>query len=301
MDDRRWMTTTEVIPMPRQAQPPPEPGVLRDPGPNPPLIERSQLLSITAVVVVLLLLVVTLAALMPRSPESGTAHPDFGPGAPDGDQALIDLERVDDGEARQLLRESGFAAPGTVKRSWTWTDRNGFNLATTSVVERGRASDPATVTLNVTHLANLDGRPRQLRSLADPINCDHRGRLRAGFTDGSFRVSDLDGDGIAEVTVGWWFTCDDGQPDATTVKLLLLSDGKKFVRRGTGPVVAGGDGASTKEVGTASLEASGAAESTEQHVLAPLSSFSAEPREARWPRAFWDRSQQLLTSLHSTP
>jgi hypothetical protein len=265
-----------------------EPGVLHDPGPRPPTIDRTKAVIVLIVVLVLLALVAALVRLLPGTPDDGPTGDDASgqpsPGraaeAPDGDLALSDLEPVEPAEAAAIMRDAGIRGAGTVQQGWTWTDRNGFNLVTTSRATRGPADAPELVTLRVSHLANLDGKPRRLRLMQDPLSCDHRGRLRTDFTADSFRVSDLDGDGLAEVTVGWWFTCGDDRPDGTTVKLALISNGRKFIERGTGP------GQATAEPG--------------ERVLAPISSFEPEPAVSRWPAPFLTQARSLLTTLHGS-
>lgn len=285
MDDHPRFAPVEVIPVPRRPDSPLlEPGVLRDPGPKPPPIDRPQLLIVSGVVATLLASVVALAILLPgaaeeSAPAEAEADLKAALAAPDGDQALIDLETISPTEAQHLVRGTGSRSLGSIEHAWTWTDRNGFNLVTTSRVIRGTPENPKQVTVQVSHLANLDGRPRQLALIQDPVSCDHRGLLRAGFTPGALRVSDLDGDGVAEITADWWFTCGDDQPDGTTVKLALLSNGHAFIERGTGPGLSD------------SLEPG-------ERILAPLRSFEPEPRESRWPKPFLVQARDLLVALH---
>jgi hypothetical protein len=98
------------------------------------------------------------------------------------------------------------------------------------------------VTFLVTHVAHTDEpQPVALRRMQDPVDvrCPGAGGATNGFTPGSVTVQDLDGDGIAEATVGWTQRC--GGPERPTrVRLALLSGGKKYILRGAA-VVGQGD------------------------------------------------------------
>jgi len=50
---------------------------------------------------------------------------------------------------------------------------------------------------------------------------------------GSIRVSDTDGDGYGEATVGWWSLCA-GDPEPERIKLALVTKGTYYILRGTG-------------------------------------------------------------------
>jgi hypothetical protein len=59
------------------------------------------------------------------------------------------------------------------------------------------------------------------------------------------------------------------------------------------------DGTAQGKAGDAGL-GKGASEAApdDERIIAPLSSFRSEPRESRWPREFWNQTQDLLISLH---
>jgi hypothetical protein len=113
------------------------------------------------------------------------------------------------------------------------------------------------------------GPPRNLLPVRDFVDDCEMGGVSAIFHDAARTVTDLDGDGIAEVTFAYELACrSDVSPG--TYKLLLLENGKKYILRGE-TVVDPGDGA----MGGA---------------------FTAEPREAKWPAAFLRHAKQLWSS-----
>ena len=89
-------------------------------------------------------------------------------------------------------------------------------------------------TLHVYHVAGLDSRPKMmLTPLRDSgvAGCDVDFGL--DFVPGSIRVSDTDGDGYGEATVGWWSLCA-GDPEPERIKLALVTKGTYYILRGTG-------------------------------------------------------------------
>lgn len=271
----------------------PEPGVVLDPGPRPPFLDRTTASLIIGSLIVLLGLTLAAVLLLP-GPPADDANPDrstaslLGAGAADGDEALMDLESVSPADAARLARESGEVDALTVDSAWTWTDDTGFNL-TIAGWQPLRAKDPTSgIVIRVLRLANLDGRPRASDLLDEQVDCDRRGAVRAGFTPEAFRVSDLDGDGMAEVSVGWWFGCEDDAPGGTTVKLALFSGGRSYLLRGSGPGPVTTAGLVTPSVSGVRVEAR-------------AGSFAPEPTQRAWPIPFWEHAHDLVTSLHASP
>src|SRR4029077_20245023 len=84
-------------------------------------------------------------------------------------------------------------------------------LAAASRAEfRGDARAPR-FTLEIAQVADVDVKPRTLRVMRDPGlpgRCDGGGaQASVGFTDGSVAVTDMDGDGVTEVSIGWTARC----------------------------------------------------------------------------------------------
>jgi hypothetical protein len=167
-----------------------------------------------------------------------------------GDQATSMLAQVQEGN-------------GTVVEAWTWNDQNGKNLVATTREPRSGGH----VTLRVIHVAQLEGEPKTLRVMEDP-DLPRGCPGTAGFTPRSLQVSDLDGNGVAEVAAGWAFRCTGD--DQTQVRLALISDGAKYIVRGQG-----------------TLQKSGSAE--------------PEPAAKKWPDGFSGALGKLFRKLYYTP
>ncbi|HEX8581610.1 MAG TPA: hypothetical protein VF640_04745, partial [Acidimicrobiales bacterium] len=148
---------------------------------------------------------------------------------------LSDVAEVEAADARTQVRQAGFPVQGNGVEAWGWTDTNGRNLVlTTKSVEKTEAGVVRAATLHVYHVAGLDSRPRMLlKPLRDPgvPNCDVDFGL--DFVPGSVQVSDTDGDGYGEATVGWWSLCA-GDPEPERIKLALVTKGTYYILRGTG-------------------------------------------------------------------
>jgi hypothetical protein len=133
------------------------------------------------------------------------------------------------------VRQAGLPVQGKGVAAWGWTDTNGRNLfLATKTVDKTEAGVVRAATLHVYHVAGLDGRPKMLLTpLRDPgvPNCDVDFGL--DFVPGSIQVSDTDGDGYGEATVGWWFLCA-GDPEPERIKLALVTKGTYYILRGTG-------------------------------------------------------------------
>jgi hypothetical protein len=148
---------------------------------------------------------------------------------------LSGVGTVDAADARTQVREAGFPVQGKGVEAWGWTDTNGRNLLlTTKTVDKTEAGVVRAATLHVYHVAGLDDRPTMmltpLRDSGVPA-CDVDFGL--DFVPGSIRVSDTDGDGYGEATVGWWSLCA-GDPEPERIKLALVTKGTYYILRGTG-------------------------------------------------------------------
>jgi len=100
------------------------------------------------------------------------------------------------------------------------------------------------------------GAPRSLLPVRDLVEDCVMGAVDAKFHDDAFSVTDLDHDGVAEITFGYELACRSDVSPAT-YKLLLIENGTKFILRGT----------------------------TKIRDDAASGSFTADPAEAKWPAA----------------
>lgn len=269
MDDQWWTgkpPTTDPRPS-RHSEGPPAAdlldGLRLERPPDPPLPRRSRMI-VAAIVAAPILASLAVVALIPwgspgrsdrgvtttadatrsPAPASARATPSATAQSTPSATPVGGLREISPAEATGMLQGAGVKLSGAVQRAWTWTDVDGRNLlAAASRTEfHGDAQAPR-FTLEVAHLADVDAQPRTLRVMRDPGipgRCDGVGaQASAGFTDGSVAVTDLDGDGITEVSIGWTARC--GGPDQPSmVKLALLSNGRKFILRGSGVLGAGG-------------------------------------------------------------
>jgi hypothetical protein len=121
--------------------------------------------------------------------------------------------------------------------SFTFEDKNGTNYVLFSwrqVYERDPAreqSPPRSRYLWVDHWAvAAGGKPKLLRAVKDHVEaCD--ADVTLAFHDDAFTVTDLDGDGYAEITFAYELGCrSDVSPN--DYKLLVLQNGTKYILRG---------------------------------------------------------------------
>jgi hypothetical protein len=181
---------------------------------------------------------------------------------------LTDLGGVSADQATTLLQRTDDSEVGNIEKAWTWTDRNGLNLLTLSSSTPDGADPESSSTLQVTQVADLDGAPQRLRVMSDPLTCAEGTALDTGFTDGSVQISDLDGNGVAEASIGWYGSCEGSEPSAM-VKLALISDGRKFILRGNGRLATQTPNAPATE------------------------GFEAEPPRDSWPKPFYTTAESL--------
>jgi hypothetical protein len=120
---------------------------------------------------------------------------------------------------------------GKVEHALRWTDGNGDNLA---VFTRGEStrSDHASAYLDVQHIVlTTPARAKVLRSVRERVDdCD--GELHLSYLDRAFAVTDLDHDGIGELTFAYVRACRTGTAP-TAMKLLMLENGDKYILRGS--------------------------------------------------------------------
>lgn len=126
--------------------------------------------------------------------------------------------------------------PGKLVGGLRWQDRVGDNLLLfsrkRSTRRRGGGQDPLhAVWLHAHHYALRGDKLKLLRRVRDQEGrCEFD--LSAEFVKASLAVTDLDSDGIGEVSFAYKLGCrSDVSP--ITLKLLLLEGGKKYILRGT--------------------------------------------------------------------
>jgi hypothetical protein len=178
-----------------------------------------------------------------------------------------------------LLVLSVFAAPvvgsppsraAKIVKTVTWTDKNGENTAVLT-----RREQPDATHLRVEHTAVAGAKRRTLRQVNDKVEfpsdedgCD----LTAEFVASATGLSDLDGDGIKELSFAYRLACrTDMSP--SELKLLVLENGDKYILRGT----------SRMDVGPPEGIVGGA--------------FKADPARASWPPGFYAHAEKLWRTI----
>lgn len=159
----------------------------------------------------------------------------------------------------------------TFERALSYRDRRGTHYVVMSATdtERGageESSHSRTIYLDDWIVASAGATPRSALPVRDMVNDCQMGALSAHFHPASIDVTDLDGDGIAELAFGYELACRSDVSPAT-YKLLILVDGRKHILRGTTRVESYG---SPQLGGT----------------------FVPEPVEARWPAGLFAHAQQ---------
>jgi hypothetical protein len=163
---------------------------------------------------------------------------------------------------------AGVKASAPLDQAWSFTDKNGIEYVLfSSKKESGDpalARDPAhSVYLFVDYwVLPPGGKAKLLRTVRDKVeDCDHE--PEALFHDAAFGVTDLDGDGVAELTFGYETGCrSDVSPN--TYKLLVLRGADKFILRGT----------------TFTRDTDGG-------------SFTPDPAAKSWPKGFYDHAADV--------
>jgi hypothetical protein len=159
---------------------------------------------------------------------------------------------------------SGVTVRGELQSGLKFTDKNGTNY-----LLFGRAFDKKqnSWTLYVEDwVVPAKGAPKNLLPVRDFTEAGCPLAPSARFHDAARAVTDLDGDGIAEVTFAYELACrSDVSP--STYKLLLLEGGTKYILRGE-TTVDPGDGV----IG---------------------GKFTADPEEAKWPAPFLAAAKRL--------
>jgi hypothetical protein len=188
-----------------------------------------------------------------------------------------DASRIDASAAVAEVKRAGLHTTGNPVEAWTWTDADGRNvLLTTKSVQKREADVVRAATLHVYQAVGLGAHARMLLTpLRDPGTspCDLDYHL--DFVPGSIQVSDRDGDGYAEASVGWWSSCR-GDPGPARVKLAVLTRGTYYILRGSGLPT------------SVQLPAG---------ITAPPATFTPNVRRGLWPRGTYRATTALFRQL----
>ena len=117
-------------------------------------------------------------------------------------------------------------------------DKNGENHVVFSRDPLTGESKNREIWLFANHYAvDSSGEVKTLRTVKQKADCDEFD-LIADFRTASFGVTDLDSDGLGEVTFAYRYTCtSDVSP--LTYKLLMIENGDKYIMRGSTEINAG--------------------------------------------------------------
>jgi hypothetical protein len=191
---------------------------------------------------------------------------------------LADVRQLGATAATTEVLQAGLRTKGAPVEAWSWSDANGRNvLLTTKTVDRREGSVVRAATLHVYHAAGLGRSPRMLLTpLRDPgtVPCDLEFNL--DFVPGSIQVTDADGDGYGEASVGWWSSCR-GDPGPERIKLALVTKGTYSILRGSGLVAA--------------------QPSVPAGITVPPARFAPNVPEGRWPARSYPATVALFKRL----
>lgn len=126
----------------------------------------------------------------------------------------------------------GIAVESKIEKAVTWTDKNGENFAIFSRRETTKKSKDETLEsgyLDVKHVV-MGEPPKVLRHVKDQVEkCD--ADMLVEFRDAALELTDLDKDGIGELTFAYALTCASDMTPAE-LKLLTIENGDKYILRG---------------------------------------------------------------------
>jgi hypothetical protein len=109
-------------------------------------------------------------------------------------------------------------------------DVNGENFVILSMVEKVKEDVGTSIYLHATHHASAGGEVKTLREVKDRSeDCEFDNNT--WFTENSLQITDLDKDGMGEVTFAYELLCTSDVSPAE-LKLLLLEGGDKYIIRG---------------------------------------------------------------------
>jgi len=181
--------------------------------------------------------------------------------------AAADVPKVSPISADQL--PAGVTPKGD-KLQWamTFVDKNGTNYVLVST--HAESKNGGTVGPSNSSYLYVDpwvvpkgGKPRNLLPVRDFVVDCVMGDPSVKFHEDSFAVTDLDNNGVAELTFGYQLGDCASDVRPTTYKVMLIDNGTKYILRGKTRVKMGNHG-----------ETAGG-------------DFTPDPVEAKWPPAFF--------------
>ena len=135
----------------------------------------------------------------------------------------------------RMLPKVPDAVDATGPEVWGWSDGNGENVFSVTYADRedpdGTEGPTKSRSMLITHdVIGPDGTAERKRTVKDFIH-DCLFDVHLGLEEGSIQISDLDDDGVAEVTFAYRLGC---ASDVSPIgrKVVLLEDGTKYILRG---------------------------------------------------------------------
>ena len=122
---------------------------------------------------------------------------------------------------------------GTVIRTISWSDGKGDNIAIFSATSTSKQKGDITFltrSIFVDVFAGKDGKLKKVRTIKEVVSrCEYD--ISNDFLDTSVGVTDLDNNGIGELTFAYRTACRSDVSPAD-MKVLVLEGGKKYILRG---------------------------------------------------------------------
>ncbi|MFT3695988.1 MAG: hypothetical protein QM831_22820 [Kofleriaceae bacterium] len=184
--------------------------------------------------------------------------------------ASADGKKIDTTPVKAKELPAGVTFRGDFISAVKFDDKNGTNYIVFGGISRAQAVKTQQNALYVEDwVVPAKGSPRNLLPVRDFVEKCEMGDNNARFHDAAFSVTDLDKNGIAEVTFAYELSCkSDVSP--STYKLLVLENGTKYILRGE-TTVDPGDGV----IG---------------------GKFTPDPDKAKWPAAFLTHATSTWTA-----
>ncbi len=178
--------------------------------------------------------------------------------------SYADKTAVGTAPVKQSELPRGVTPRGQFRSGVTFADKKGINYVLFSSKSKEEAATVDMTSRSEWIFVDLwvvppKGAPRNVLPVRDMVTDCVMGDVDTRFHDAAFSVTDLDHDGIAEITFGYELACRSDVSPAT-YKLLVIENGAKYILRGTTIVNPGGG---------------------------PMGgTFTPDPAEAKWPAAF---------------
>lgn len=168
-------------------------------------------------------------AAPPPAPAAGSGNGVVAVGsnaAPADAAAKLALQRIE-----PTALPAGVTAQGSLEQAWKFEDQRGTNYVLFSAKRWETPPASRNAWLYVDHwLVPADGPAKKLIPVRELVE-DCPLELTARFHDNALELTDLDHDGVGEVTLGYEVGCR-SDVSANKYKLLTLVDGKMYILRG---------------------------------------------------------------------